>query len=277
MTLQTLELTNSRGSILTLPIGSITSGYSVQDIDGLDPVQASQASSSFAGLDGEQYQSAHVGKRNITLKLGLETDYTNKTVRQLRRGLYELLMPKSEVNLKFVSSDDFPDVNINGVSESFSAPLFVEKPSADVSILCYDPYFVDPLVKTEYVLNSDDPNAGTSLFVNGDIPVGIRMTITVMSNTASVIAIHNTPMGRKRQDFGIVGSFLKDDVIEVSTVPGDKYAHLIRGAVTSPILHEVSTLATWISLESGQNVIGSFSPGVTLQVKIQYNELYGGL
>lgn len=277
MTLQALELSNSRGSILTLPIYSITSGYSVRDIDGLDPVQSSQASSSFAGLDGEQYQSAHIGKRNILLDLGFEADYTTKTIQQLRRDLYGLLLPKSEVKLKF-TSNDFPTVEIEGISESFEAPLFVQDPSARVSVLCYDPNFKDPAIKSFRANKITDMSLGTDVLNPGDVPAGLKIRLEFTNDlTTGTFTIFNNPAGQSPQLMMFQGDFLTGDIVEVSTVPGDKYATLTRGSVTTSILHTVSVQADWIKLLPGQNRVGVYVMSGWVNGYFDYQVLYGGL
>src|SRR5687768_8673183 len=96
--LNKVEARTDLGAMLSLPFDDISSGYLVQSIEGLDPVPANIVSTSFARLDGEQYQSSRREKRNPILRLGLEPDYTTQTVRELRNNLYRWFMPGKNVN-----------------------------------------------------------------------------------------------------------------------------------------------------------------------------------
>ncbi len=112
-----VEARNPQGDVLAFQIANPTNGYEVRDIDGLDPVEATIVSSSFANQDGEQFQTSRRAKRNIVLKLGYDPDYVTTTVRQLRKALYNFFMPKSDVSFRFYS-DDMPAVDIQGKIES---------------------------------------------------------------------------------------------------------------------------------------------------------------
>ena len=53
-----VEVRNDHGNLLNLSLQEILGGFIVEEIQGLDPVAATIVSSSFAQLDGEQYQSS---------------------------------------------------------------------------------------------------------------------------------------------------------------------------------------------------------------------------
>ena len=141
--LNLVEVRNQTGSLLALGLEDISQGVYIKEIDGLDPVKAVLVSSSFANMDGEQYQSARREKRNIVIKLALDPDYAGATVRQLRRRLYNFFMPKTAVKLRFWAEGE-PTVDIQGRVESFDSPQFTKEPSATISILCFEPDFYDP-------------------------------------------------------------------------------------------------------------------------------------
>ena len=159
-----VEATNSQGALLGLPLDDVSNGVVVEEIEGLDPVDATIVSTSFATLDGVQYQSSRRNERNIKLKLGMEPDYAVDTVRTIRKRLYRHFMPKSPVGLRFYDSDGLV-VDIAGRVESAPAPLFAEDPEMTVSIICFDPDFVEDqsvivpgntvATDTEFVLEYD--------------------------------------------------------------------------------------------------------------------------
>src|SRR5687768_15048880 len=96
-----VDVTTRQGNLLSLLLEEISSGLVVEEIEGLDPVRAILVSSSYAGQDGEQYQSSKRERRDIKITLGIEPDETVEEVADVRRRIYAYFMPKSEVNLKF--------------------------------------------------------------------------------------------------------------------------------------------------------------------------------
>src|SRR5437868_144697 len=99
MLLKALAVTNSRGSVLSLPLEDPSEGYIVREIKGLDPVKATLVSSSFANNDGEQFHSARRESRNIVVTLDLEPDYAVRGVKELRDQLLNFFMPKTAADL----------------------------------------------------------------------------------------------------------------------------------------------------------------------------------
>jgi hypothetical protein len=120
-----------------------SNGYTVQDITGLDPVKASVVTSSYADIDGAQFQSARRDSRNIVFTIGLQTGYGPQFVQQLRDTLYRTFRLKRSVSLLF-TYDDGTERQVNGYVESVECPLFTQKPVATISVICGDPDFSDP-------------------------------------------------------------------------------------------------------------------------------------
>ena len=137
-----LEARNSAGSLLSLQLEDISDGYVLQRVDGLDPVNAVLISSDYAQQDGAQFHSARRLTRNIVLTIGLEPDWAVDTVKSLRARLYSFFMPKSQVELRFIDSED-PTVSITGRIENCETVLFSKDPVIDVSIVCFDPDFIE--------------------------------------------------------------------------------------------------------------------------------------
>ena len=67
--LKRVEVVTPQGAVLDLPLGDISSSLQIESIEGLDPVKATIASSSFAQLDGAQYQSSRRETRDIKLRI----------------------------------------------------------------------------------------------------------------------------------------------------------------------------------------------------------------
>lgn len=285
--LNLVEAITDYGVTLSLPFMDITNGYSVQDIQGLDPVPANIVSSSFANLDGEQYQSSRREKRNIILKLGLEPDFTTMTVRELRSHLYGFFMPKQSTNLRFYT-DGAPTVDIAGRIETFDCPIFVKEPVATVSILCFDPDFYDPIeVMIDGATNFPAtvspgpppvyaPPEFMMIDYEGTVDTGILFELFV-NRPMDGFTIQYQPDGDQVREMDVAASLLADDVVRISTQPGNKYATLTRGGVLSSILYGVSPYADWVRLQPGSNAFRVNSVGDPVPYDITYTNKFGGL
>lgn len=130
------------GNSVTLSLDPSQSPYVVKNIDGLGPVSANIARTNYVTKDGSIFQNARAGDRNIVITLGLNADYSTTTdpYGELRRSLYPVLGPKSEVKL-VIESTELETVEISGWVESFEPAIFSKDPDVQISIICPDPYF----------------------------------------------------------------------------------------------------------------------------------------
>jgi len=272
--LETVEVRNDVGNLLTLPLEDGSSGFIVADIEGLEPVKATLVSSSFATMDGEQYHSSRREARNIKLKLDLEPNYTYDSVLELRHRLYDFFMPKSRTYLSFITSEGLT-VNIEGRVESFDCPLFTKDPAADISLMCYDPDFVDP---TPVILsgNTVSDDTETDVLYEGTIESGIKFILNV-DRALTEFTIYHRPPDDVVRTLDFTGSLASGDVLEIITVPGSKGATLTSGSVLSSVLYGVSPQSNWIELQPGNNAIRVYAAGAAIPYTIEYSERYGGL
>jgi len=274
MTLEMLEVRTSQGGLLSLPLIDPTLGFVIENIEGLDPVKATLVSSSFAQQDGAQYQSSRREARNIKVTLGLYPDWTVDDVRELRKRLYAFFMPKTEAKLSFYHADGL-NVDISGRIESCESVLFSQEPAVDVSLMCFDPDFVDP----DLVTVSANTTAGsTEVTVDyvGTVDTGIVFKLNVNRSLSEFTIYHQAADGSLRtMDFA--ASLISGDVVTISTIPGSKFATLTRDAVDSSILYAVSPHASWIALMTGVNQLRVYATGAAIPYTIDYMNRYGGL
>lgn len=269
-----VEVTNSQGALLGLQLDDVSDGLILEDIQGLDPVKATLVSSSFANLDGEQYHSSRREARNVKLTIGLEPDYITSSVRDLRKRLYGFFMPKSEVTLLFYDSDGLT-VNIVGRVESCETALFTKEPAMDISIMCFDPDFIDPNVVT---INGMSVSDSTELLIpyDGTVETGILLELDVNRDLTQFTIYHRPPDGTLRTtDFA--ASLTTGDTLKISTVPGSKYATLTRAASDSSLLYGISPQSNWIELQNGDNYLRLYAEGAGIPYTITYTPRYGGL
>lgn len=272
--LTTVEVRTAQGNLLSLPLSDVTNGLVVENIDGLDPVKATLVSSSFAQMDGAQYQSSRREPRNIKIRLGLAPDYVTDTVRDLRKRLYEYLMPKKLVSLRFIMGNELT-VDIAARVESFETPLFTQEPAVDISLLCFDPDFYDPTLITLSGLTTSG-SIMTMVDYQGTVETGIVFKLLVNREMSDFTIYHQPPDGTLRSlDF--TSALLSGDVVTISTVPGNKYVTRTRAAVATSLLYAISPQSNWTEFLPGDNDIRIYATGAGVPYTIEYTNKYGGL
>lgn len=271
--LSLVEARSAQGALLSLPLSDASSGIYIKEIGGLDPVKATLVSSSFAGEDGEQYHAMRREARDVTLKLGLEPDYTTTTVRALRARLYNYFMTGVPVNLRFYDEDGLI-VGINGRVETCESPQFTAEPEMNVSVRCFKPLFEE---LTDEVVTGDTVATDSDMTINydGTVETGILFEMTVNRDIGGFTIYHTAPDGLLRSmDFQ--ASVLNGDKITISTVPGSKYAVLASNGGAS-ILRGISPQSNWIELQPGPNQFRVYMPGAAIPWQITYTNRHGGL
>ena len=272
--LQTVEVRTEQGDLLSLPLQDVVSGYIINNIEGLDPVKATLVSSSFANMDGQQYHSSRRETRNIVMTIGLEPDYVETTVQDLRRGLYDFFMPKSLANLRFVM-DDGLEADIQGRVESFETPLFSKEPEVAISLICFDPDFFDA---TANVISGNTTSDTTETTINydGTVDTGVLLQVNPNRSLSSFTVYHRDPSGTLRSlDFS--AAMVNGDIVKISTVTGNKYARKTTAGTESSALYGVSPQSYWLKLQPGNNTIRVYATGAAIPYTLTYFDRYGGL
>src|SRR5690606_20740545 len=110
---------------------------------------------------------------------GMEPHYGGGSVQDIRRRLYNFLLPKMPITLRFTTGDG--DVRaIKGMVEDFKAPMFVKEPEVDISILCFDPDFADPEEKMAFGYGQSSYGydyPGAIVNYAGSTPTGGRLEV----------------------------------------------------------------------------------------------------
>ena len=274
--LTAVDITNSRGDTLHLPLMDISGGYVVREVKGLDPVSASLTSSSTAEEDGAQPQFARRGPRNVTMKLGLKPDYNVNTVQSLRSALYPYLMPKLNIKLDFYL-DNVLYVTTDGQIEDFSNEMFTQDPEVNISILCYDPDFYAPSAITASDFTQSD-NVTTKLIqYNGTSDAGFVFTLNI-NRALSGFTLTNTTPDNVKRSLEIAGaSFVSGDVLTITTIKGQKAIVFNRAGLVSSILYFKTDVSEWPFLQNGNNNLGAFCSGAGIPWSLSYTPKYGGI
>ena len=271
-----VEVRTDQGALLTLPLQDVSQGLIVESIEGLDPVKANIVSSSFAQLDGEQYQSARREKRNLIINLALEPDYAVGSMQGLRNLLYQFFMTKQRVRLRFFSVGQ-PTVDIEGRVETFDAPKFMKDPTAKISVLCFDPDFFTP----DLVIlpgNTVSTSTETTHIYPGSVETGFVFKL-MPNRDVSEFTIYHRPAddSLRSLEFQSPTPMISGDVLSISTQSGNKYASLTRAGIATSILYGISPQSNWINLFPGPNKLRVYAEGAAVPYSIEYTTKFGGL
>ncbi len=274
MSITLIEVRTPQGTLLSLPLEDTDSGLIVQQLTGLDPVKATIVSSSFSAMDGEQYQSSRREKRNITLQFGIEPDWLTDSVRGIRSKLYDFFMPKSQVELRFYMADGLV-VNVSGRVESFESALFTNEPTVDISVLCFDPDFVDttPIVLSHSTVASSTDHLET---YEGTVETGFVFVLNV-DRTLTEFTIYVKGSDDIVRTLDLAASLVAGDTVTISTVAGAKSVMLTRSGVQSSLLYGMPPQSSWLEFMPGTNRYRVYATGAAIPYTITYTPRYGGL
>lgn len=274
--LSRVDITNRRGQILTLEMEESDSEYQVADIEGLEPVKATLASTSYANQDGERFQSARRGPRDIAIKLELDPKFDPNTFSTLRRDLYTYFMPKSQISLRFHLTSGLY-VDISAYVEEFASPRFVQDPEVNIALRCFQPDFIDPqIIQLDGLTVSNLTTTEIEYPGPGTVETGIVLTLAINRNF-SAFTIYNTGEDGVAQQLNFSGSLLNGDQLVVSSLKGAKGITLTRSGVSSSFLYGRTSESSWIELTEGINNFRVYAVGDPIPYTLEYVVRYGGL
>lgn len=257
-----LEVFSAQPNAPELSLGGFFSNLDpvqIRDIDGIGPVKAEISTEPFATGDGELYQGASVGKRNIVLKLGFNPNWVDQTISSLRRQLYRYLLPKAWTKLRFFS-DDMPTVDIEGYVESCDPNMFSEDPEMVISIICPKPDFIEPDA-TFYYSVVDDGTAEFEFEYIGTVETGFELRVNHTVDNVAYDGPLNISMQREPE---LPQLFTVDPV----SIAGEKHFKLttirnakrvqsvsnLDGEITN-LLSRVSDASVWPIIQPGTNLL----------------------
>lgn len=290
MLLSSIQAVNSKSDVLSLRLinPSDDQGFIVKDIQGLGPVKAAVVSSKFATLDGEQYHSSSRGNRNIIIKLGLKPDYGQEYAYDVRQQLYNIFMPKEAIKLRFFMDNKFTgqlnyNVEIDGVVEYAEPSIFSKDPEFDISVICHDPHFIHMNSHNFGGLSVDDETYSELSYI-GNVDSGFVFKFFPNTTLLATPTIPSFTLSHLRPD-GLINTIeyyddLSDgDTVEISTIPGNKYAYWDDGGSPITKMYAVEVLSDWPLIKPGINQFRLNTVGnvVGIPYSIEVYNRYGGL
>lgn len=279
-------LENKKGEQLTF---SQNSPFTITEIQGLNPPEATINTSEVALIDGAKYNSAKVNMRQLMIAFAIQYSASAN-----RLQVYNVL--KSKQWIRFYYTGDYRDVYIDGYIQSIDIAYFEMKQVVTCTILCPQPYFN----KAQQIINelttivnafhfpfasTSEPQLvfgyyeeASSVTVVNDGDVACGMTIELYArNAVSNPKIFNYVT----QDFfGLTYSMQAGDLITIDTRQGQKSVTLLRNGTETNIFNAVMKNSTWLQLDPDENTfVYEVGTGKSYNLSVIFNhyDLYEGV
>lgn len=301
--IKSITVTNPKGESLVLDLfHPEKSGLIVKSITGLGPPKANINSTDLATADGALYSSARASTRNIVFNL--QFMYA-PTIEDARQKTYKYFPLKKKVTIE-VQTDN-RSLMTEGYVESNSPDIFSKEESAQISILCLDPFFYDPNpTYTQFATvtpNFEFPFSNESveddliefglinldtrsiLDYSGDVDTGVLITVHAIGTVSGTITIYNVETHENMKiDLSKVKTLIGrdygngDDII-ISTVSGDKYVQVLHDGKYTNAIAAIEKLADWFTISVGKNIFNfTVTKGTeNLAMAFSYRNAYGGI
>lgn len=300
--IKSITVTNHNHESLTMDLfHPELSGVNIQNIEGLGPTVATINSNEVATIDGAIFTSARQEQRNIVFTVAMMFD---PLIEDSRLKLYKYFPVKKLIHLDIET--DRRHVETEGYVESNTPDIFSQEETAQISIICPDPFFyglgieeqaftgVQP--RFEFPFSNESLtlpmlefgeirlDTRTVLQYAGDTDTGVLITIHAY-NVASGITIWNNDT---REHISIDTAKIKtltgvtfgqgDDIL-ISTVKGNKYVQFLHNGVYTNIISAINKDADWFQLTNGDNVF-TFTATTgenELLMTFRYRNAYAGI
>jgi hypothetical protein len=234
-------------------------GFAIDNIDGLGPVEADINTTEMV-VDGDLFNSARVGKRNIVLELIFYSE-SGSGIESTRQYSYQLFPIKKQVYIEIEA--DNRTVWTYGYVEKNEPLIFSDMCKTQVSLICPDPKWYD---SNGDVTTPIIPNTSTTIEYEGEVETGGYLTITIGSSVeapvhagvpAFTITCANPDGDAQLIDvFTPIGGFVEGDIITLTSVLGNKGCVWTDTAdADHNALNLISQNPDWITFKSGLNTI----------------------
>lgn len=239
----------------------------------LGQVSASRSTTQYINLIGKHVDSSVLGERDMSFN-GAVLCSDPSDLRTAKDCLNDFVNPLHEIELHYGDYviDAMPDSSVTYATDNKSKSAVHHMFS--FTMTAYQPLFKYHK-KTDF---ADSSVKGTALFplivpmvkgitfgyipaitiknpVNsGDVETGFILRFTALSDNVTNPKITNN---KTNEFIEVLINLLKGDIVEISTVSGDKYAKLIRGEVETDIINNVTNNSSFdLALNVGMNDLG---------------------
>ena len=257
---QKSDMSDAFTMVLTSPTNvSADSGFIIDNIDGLGPVDA-EINTTEMVVDGDLFNSARVGKRNIVLDLIFYSE-SGTGIEDVRQFSYRLFPIKKNVYIEIET--DNRKVWTQGYVEKNEPSIFSDTEGNQVSLICPDPKWYD---SDNYIEETLDLNDETIIEYDGEVEVGGYLELTVGSAITKPVSAGvpaftvscANPDGSAQliNIFTPNNGFENGDVIKIKSTLGDKSCIYTDTAdADHNALNLLNQNPDWIKLTNGENSI----------------------
>ncbi len=273
------------------------SPWLLEDCEGIYEVTSKVYTSENTMTDGSTYQGSTTSMRNIilTLRDRPEADHAKN-----RKELYNLFKAKSPGKFIYYEGDGSAAKVIDYYVESVIIDSAPRSRRATVSLVCPNPFFVDPqdIVVTmsgwvpQFEWQHEFPAAGEEFGYkvaeqiktieneSGAEHIGITITVEASGTASGFVMTHveqglHLAIGTDEDPFVLSAG----DKIEITTHTNNKHAYLISGGVRTDINEYLTEDSEFLQIMSGDNTFGyDADVGVEyLSVSITFKYRYPGV
>ncbi len=301
--IKSITIINPKGESLELDLfHPEKSGLIVKSITGLGPPKANINSTDLATADGALYSSARASTRNIVFNLQF---MFAPTIEDVRQKTYKYFPLKKEVTIR-VETDN-RSLETSGYVESNIPDIFSKEEGAQISILCLDPFFYDPIpsvtqfatVTPNFEFPFSNESVGEDLIefgilnldtrsildYHGDVDTGVLITIHAFGKVTGPIIVYNVETHESiKIDLDRIKTLIGreysngDDII-ISTVSGDKYVQVLHDGKYTNAISAIEKLADWFQISVGKNIFNfTVKEGISnIAMTFSYRNAYGGI
>lgn len=301
--IKSITVINPKGESLELDLfHPERSGLIVKSITGLGPPKANINSTDLATADGALYSSARASTRNIVFNLQF---MFAPTIEDVRQKTYKYFPLKKEVTIR-VETDN-RSLETSGYVESNTPDIFSKEEGAQISILCLDPFFYDPIPSvtqfatvtpvfefpwsneslTSNLIEFGQMNLDTRsiLEYRGDVDTGVVITIHSLGKVTGPISIYNVETHESividldRIKTLIGREYANGDDIIISTVSGNKYVQVLHDGVYTNAIAAIERHSDWFQISVGNNIFNfTVRDGISnIAMSFSYRNAYGGI
>ena len=303
--IKAVTVTNYLGNSMKLDLmRPELSGFIVKSITGLGPVKADINTTTIAASDGELFNTARLGSRNIVMTLGF---MYSPTVEEVRLKSYKYFPSKKPLTLLIETDNRI--VEATGYVESNEPNMFSNDSGCVISIICPDPYFysagengtketvfsgIESNFEFEFENNSLTEDliefgliqnlTEQTVYYDGDAETGVTIVIHALGEVRNITIYNTGTREMMKIDTAklqtLTGSGLvAGDEITITTVKRSKTIYLLRNGAVTNILNCLDKTADWFQLTKGDNVFTYVAEygGTDLQFRIQSQVVYEGV
>ena len=281
-----LILENRNGEQLSF---AQNSPFTVTEIQGLNPPDATINTSQMALIDGALFNSAKLNMRTINIAFAIEYEAAKNRIE-----VYKVLKSKQYVKLYY--NGRYRKVYIEGYIQSIQISYFEMKQIVTCTILCPAPYFMEaqmivnelqsivssfhfPFYSTaepQIVFGYFSNDLGSTIENDGDVACGLIIELYARSAVSNPKIFNYVT----REYIGLEYEMQAADLITIDTRQGQKSAKLLRSGVESNVFNYIMQGSTWLQLDaSGSTFVYEVEEGSAqnLTVTFKHYNLFEGV